>query len=131
MTKVLITGGRLRRTVFKKLEEWQSTDRACVLEIDLDSQQCRVCLEYVSPQAACPDDLPAILFKSASIRDNLLYTCTSTEVLIYELPQYSLKHYISIPCFNDLHHVYPTSRGTLLVVVTGLDMVVEIDIDGT
>lgn len=130
MTKVLITGGRLRRTVFKKLEEWQSTDRACVLEIDLESQQCRVCLEYVSPQAACPDDLPAILFKSASIQGKLLYTCTSTEVLIYELPQYSLKHYISIPCFNDLHHVYPTSRGTLLVVVTGLDMVVEIDLDG-
>jgi hypothetical protein len=98
MNKLLITGGQLRPTVFKKLEKWQSTDRACVLEIDPASQQRRVCAEYISPKAPRPDELPAKLFKSASIRGNLFYTCTSTEVLIYELPAYSLKHYISIPC---------------------------------
>jgi hypothetical protein len=130
MDKLLVTGGRLRRTIFKKLEEWQSADQACVLEIDPVSKKCRLCVEYVSPPEACPDELPAFVFKSASIRGNTLYTCTSTEVLIYELPEYGLKHYISVPCFNDLHHVNPTSRGTLLVVVTGLDMVVEIDTTG-
>jgi hypothetical protein len=33
--------------------------------------------------------------------------------------------YISLPCFNDLHHVTPTEDGNLLVVSTGLDLVVK------
>ncbi len=131
MNKIYISGGHLRRTVFKKLEEWQSVDQACVIEVDLNHDQARPCLQYVSPQEACADELPAILFKSASIQGNTLYTCTSTEVLVYEVPDFRLKHYISLPFFNDLHHVCPTSQGTLLVVVTGLDMVVEITTAGT
>jgi len=131
MKNILVSGGRLRSTLFKKLEEWQSCDQAALIEIDPAKKQGRTGIEYVSPPEACPDELPAILFKSAAIRGNVVYSCTSTEVLVYELPQYRLQHYISLPCFNDLHHVCPTSRGTLLVVVTGLDMVVEIDTAGT
>ena len=128
--KMYISGGRLRSTIFKKLEEWQSCDLASIIEIDAETNESTAQVQYVSPPEACPDELPAILFKSASIRGNNLYTCTSTEVLIYELPSFRLQHYISLPCFNDLHHVYPTSRGTLLVVVTGLDLVLEIEISG-
>ena len=130
MSKIYISGGRLRSTIFRKLEDWQSCDRASIIEIDLAKNESRSCVEYVSPPEACPDELPAILFKSATIREHALYACTSTEVLVYELPTFKLLHYISLPCFNDLHHVYPTSRGTLLVVVTGLDMVVEISTTG-
>jgi hypothetical protein len=74
--------------------------------------------------------LPAILFKSVFLSDDKLFTCTSTEVLVYQLPGFQLLHYISLPCFNDLHHVYPTREGTLLVAVTGLDMVVEVGTAG-
>ncbi|HUO14453.1 MAG TPA: hypothetical protein VMX38_05650 [Verrucomicrobiae bacterium] len=130
MSKIYLTGGRLRSTIFRKLEEWQSTDQACIIEIDPEKNQSRTCVEYTSPQEACADELPAILFKSASVRENKLYACTSTEVLIYELPNFQLLHYISLPCFNDLHHVCPSSRGTILVVVTGLDLVVEITTTG-
>jgi hypothetical protein len=35
-----------------------------------------------------------------------------------------------LPCFNALHHVRPTVRGTLLIVSTGLDMVVETTAEG-
>lgn len=128
--KILISGGRLRTTLFKKLEEWQSCDQACLVEIDLQTHEARKVVEHVSPPEACPDELPAILFKSGFVRGNLVHVCTSTEVLIYELPDYSLRHYISLPCFNDLHHVCPTSWGTLLVVSTGLDLVVEVTTDG-
>ena len=126
MNSFYVSGGRLRSTVFRKLEEWQSCDQAALIELDPGKNQSRPCVEYVSPPEVCPDALPAILFKSATLLGDTLYTCTSTEVLVYELPSFRLKHYISLPCFNDLHHVYPTQRGTLLVVVTGLDMVVEI-----
>jgi hypothetical protein len=37
--------------------------------------------------------------------------------------------YLSLPCFNDLHHVRPGQGDSVLVVSTGLDMVFEIDRD--
>ena len=126
-----VTGGRLRRTVFRKLEEWQSCEQALVVELDPKNNQSHKCVDYVSPPEVCADELPAFSFKSSTIRNNQFFTCTSTEVLVYELPTFQLKHYISLPCFNDLHHVYPSERGTILVAVTGLDMVVEITLDGT
>jgi len=126
MNRLYVSGGRLRSTIFRKLEEWQSSEQALLVELEPTKNQSRTCVEYVSPPEVCAEDLPAVLFKSASLQGNKLYTCTSTEVLVYELPSFRLLHYISLPCFNDLHHVCPTQQGTLLVAVTGLDMVVEI-----
>lgn len=131
MNKLFICGGRQRTTVIRKLEEWQSCECAVIVELNPDKGESRVCVEYVSPPDAVPEELPSFLFKSGTLKDNKLYTCTSTEVLIYELPTFRLENCISLPCFNDLHHVYPSRRGTLLVVVTGLDMVVEITTSGT
>lgn len=116
--------------MFRKLEEWQSSQKAVILELDLETKTSRPCVEYVSPAEACAAELPAILFKSASIHEGKFYACTSTEVLVYELPNFRLLHYVSLPCFNDLHHVIPTPQGTLLVVVTGLDMLVEVSTEG-
>jgi hypothetical protein len=130
LTKLYISGGQQRSSLFRKLEEWQSSERALLIELDPNNNQSRTCVEYVSPPEVCADELPAILFKSASLHENKLYACTSTEVMIYEIPSFQLLHYISLPCFNDLHHVCPTARGTLLVAVTGLDMVVEISTSG-
>jgi len=130
MNSFYVVGGRLRSTVFRKLEEWQSCEQALLIELDPATNKSRVCVEYTSPPGVCAPELPAILFKSATLQGNTLYACTSTEVMVYELPGFRLLHYISLPCFNDLHHVCPTDRGTLLVVVTGLDMVVEITATG-
>jgi hypothetical protein len=131
MNSLYVSGGRLRSTIFRKLEEWQSCEQALLIELDPEKNQSRVLVEYVSPPEVCPQEIPAVLFKSTTLQGNKLYTCTSTEVLVYEVPSFKLKHYISLPCFNDLHHVYPTQQGTILVVVTGLDMVVEIRESGS
>lgn len=131
MSRLYISGGKQRSTVFRKLEEWQSYEQALLIELDTEHNQARGCLEYVSPPEVCADELPSILFKSASLHGNILYACTSTEVLIYETPAFRRLHYISLPCFNDLHHVSPTTQGTLLVAVTGLDLVVEMTVEGT
>ena len=130
MSKLYLTGGELRRSVFRKLEEWQSSQKAVILELDLRTKESRPCVEYVSPPEVCAPELPAILFKSGAISAGKFYVCTSTEVMVYTLPEFRLLHYVSLPCFNDLHHVAPTAQGTLLVVVTGLDMVVEVSSDG-
>lgn len=130
MNSLYVVGGRLRGTVFRKLEEWQSCEQALVIELDPSKNESRPCVEYVSPPEVCSPDLPAILFKSATLDGNKLYTCTSTEILVYELPSFRLAHYISLPCFNDLHHVYLSRQGTIIAAVTGLDMVVEVTMDG-
>jgi hypothetical protein len=130
MNKVYVGGGQFRTSIFQKLEEWESCKRAMLVEIDPDKKRSRNCVEYESPKDATPDELPAIIFKSSTLRDNKLYACTSTEVMIYELPSFRLATYITLPFFNDLHHVYPTPQGTLLVMVTGLDIVAEVSLQG-
>jgi hypothetical protein len=130
MDKVFVGGGQFRSSVFQKLEEWESCKRALLVEIDPVSKHSRSCVEYDSPKEAAADELPAILFKSTTVVDHKLYACTSTEVMIYDLPSFRLTSYISLPFFNDVHHVYPTAQGTLLVMVTGLDMVAEVSLEG-
>jgi len=130
MSELYIVGGRLRRSVFQKLEEWQSCKEALIVQLDPRTGTSRTCVSHISPDAVCAEELPAILFKAATLREGKLYACTSTEIMIYEVPSFRQINYISLPCFNDLHHVCPSSRGTLLVVVTGLDMVVEITLEG-
>ena len=129
-TKIYISGGRQRSSLFRKLEEWQSSEQALLIELDPATSKSAARVAYVSPPEVCADELPAITFKSATLQQNKLYACTSTEVMIYEVPSFQRLHYISLPCFNDLHHVCPTDRGTLVVAVTGLDMVVEITLAG-
>ncbi|HTS06950.1 MAG TPA: hypothetical protein VMP68_15325 [Candidatus Eisenbacteria bacterium] len=127
---IYIVGGHVRQNLFRKLEEWQSCDRARIVQLGPEENRSHVCVEYSSSPELCSDNQPAILFKAASICDKTLYACTSTEVLVYKLPGFEQVRRISLPCFNDLHHVCPTSRGTLAVAVTGLDMVVEITSTG-
>ena len=131
MNKFYICGGEVRRSVFQTLEEWKSCKRAMLVEIDPVAKTGCSRIEYESPREAAADELPAILFKYASVHGNKLYTSTSTEVIIYDLPSFRVASYISLPMFNDLHHVYFSQRrGTLLVAITGLDIVAEVSLDG-
>lgn len=130
MNNFYVVGGRVRSTVFRRLEEWEACDQGAVIELDPAKNISRPCVEYVSPAEVCPPEMPATQFKSATLQGNKLYTCTSTEALVYELPSFALKHRVTLPCFNDLHHVSPSHTGTILVVSTGLDLVVEVTLAG-
>jgi len=127
---IYVVGGKLRHRVLRDLEEWQSCEQALIVQLDPERRTAHTMVEYVSPPSVCAGPDAAVLFKAASLRGNRLYACTSTEVLVYELPGFRRLHYVSLPCFNDVHHVAPSHRDTLLVAVTGLDMVVEVSLDG-
>ena len=83
-------------------------------------------LEYESPPEHCPEGAPSHVFKSATIQGDTAWLCTQTEVLICDLPSFAIRRVISLPCFNDLHHVAPAPDGRLFVAVTGLDAVAEL-----
>jgi hypothetical protein len=125
MKGLYILGGRQKETLLKAKDEWNLFERALILELDPESGASKVLVNYETPLDARPDEDPSILFKSGTLRGNRLYACTSTEVLVYELPRFKRVGYVSLPCFNDLHHVRPTDQHNLLVANTGLDMVVE------
>ena len=87
-------------------------------------------LEYQSPPEHCPDDRPSHLFKAATVEGSTIWLCTQTEVLECGFPGFEIRRVISLPCFNDLHHVTPGPNGNLFVAVTGLDAVAEITREG-
>jgi hypothetical protein len=120
--------GGEQRPMFRQREEWRRFRAALVVAIGEDGQPRRV-LEYVSPPAHCPAE-PSVVFKAATLDGKTAYLCTQTEVLICDLPGFAVRRVLSLPCFNDLHHVTPGPDGTLFVAVTGLDAVAEITPEG-
>ena len=125
MGGLYVLGARQRRLLLKPEEEWNLYESALILRLDPESGEVQTCVEYKSPPEARAHDRSSNMFKSGTLVGNILYTCTSTEVLIFELPEFKRIGYVSLPSFNDLHHVTPTSDGNLLVASTGLDMVIK------
>jgi len=125
MGGLYLLGARQRRLLLKPEEEWNLYESALILRLDPESGEVGTCVEYKSPPEARAHDRSSKMFKSGTLVGNILYTCTSTEVLIFELPEFKRIGYVSLPSFNDLHHVTPTSDGNLLVASTGLDMVIK------
>ncbi|HID22656.1 MAG TPA: hypothetical protein EYP14_09680, partial [Planctomycetaceae bacterium] len=130
MQPVYVVGGAQKENAVQK-EEWHSHAKGIVAWIDPDRDEYELRLEYVSPPDLIPDEDPNILFKAATFCGTRCYLCTSTEILEYSYPDLRFLRRISHPCFNDVHHVHVAPDGHLYVANTGLDMVVELDGDGT
>jgi len=122
-----IVGGE-QRGVPHFAREWRLYQRALVVKAE--GGRLERVLEYQSPAEHCPNDSPSIVFKAASIKENHAYLCTQTEVLICDFPSFTIQKVISLPCFNDVHHVAVAPDGRLFVAVTGLDAVAELTPDG-
>jgi hypothetical protein len=129
MKKLIIAGGMQKKNALRK-EEWHQYEKGLILLFDFETNSISKCMEYISPADACPAEDPSIIFTAGSINNNRLYICTKTEILIYRVDDFKLKGYISLPCFNDVHHVIPTSNSSLIIANTGLDMVVVVNEEG-
>ena len=132
MGALYVTGGEQRnaRTMTEGTQFWYKYHKGVILEVDTLTGTVAKRAEYVSPPSVCAEEDPAILFKCGTLEGDKLYVCTPTEVLIYDLPTFTNSGYVSLPCFNDVHHVRPSRDGHLLVANSGLDMVLEISITG-
>lgn len=122
-----VVGGQQRspRSILDQGQTWYDYQKGVILRVDLQTDEVITCFEYVSPPEACAPGEP-VLFKSGTLQDDKLYLCTQTEVMVFKLPEFTQLAYISLPMFNDVHHVRPTATGNLLVAISGLDMVVEL-----
>jgi len=129
MKYVYILGGLQRRNALGR-NEWHSYKEARLIKVNLQSGELLQTVTYRSPPHLCADKDPSIVFKAGSILHDRLFAVTETEVLIYSVPDLEKIGHISLPCFNDLHHVCPSPDGSLMVAVTGLDMVIKISESG-
>jgi hypothetical protein len=128
MRSLYVTGGQQRagRPLTAGATDWYEYQKGLILEVIPETGEVYRRVEYVSPPEACAAAHPQILSKFGTLVDDLLYVCTQTEVLVYTLPEFRQAGFLSLPCFNDLHHVRPTPAGTLLIANSGLDMVLEL-----
>jgi hypothetical protein len=116
--------------MFKNEDEFRLYEAALILRLDTVAERTKLEVEYKSPPEARANEKSSHVFKSATLVGNKFYTCTSTELLIFEVPGFTRIGYVSLPCFNDLHHISPMPDGNLLVANTGLDMVVKVTPEG-
>jgi hypothetical protein len=128
--RLYILGGHQKKRWFRPPDDADRFDLALILRLDADGETSERLVEYRTPIQAKAHSGSSSLFTSGTLCGNKLYACTYTEVFVFELPHFRRVTYISLPLFNSLHHVAPTHRGTLLVANTGLDMVVEISLEG-
>ena len=130
MASLYVTGARQKNLLIKKEAEQNLYEKAVILRVDTDTGDARVCVEHESPPYACAGEHSSNVFKSGTLVDDILYSCTSTEVILYRVPSFEPMVSLSLPCFNDLHHVSPSADGNLLVVNTGLDQVLKLNREG-
>jgi hypothetical protein len=127
---VYVTGGR-QRPAAAAGDEWHAYAEAVVLKVKLSSHDVETVFTYKSPSEACPSHMPSFVFKSGSLLGNDLVLCTQTEVFTLDPSTTKISGYVSLPCFNDVHHVLALGKAHYLIANTGLDMILEVLADGT
>lgn len=131
MSLLYVVGGRQKPSASEQEGEWRHYGQGLILAVDQETGVLDPMVEYTSSPDVCPPDDPSILFKTGTLVGHQLYAPTQTEVLVFDVRTFEQTGYVSLPRFNDVHHVRPHTSETLLVANTGLDMVVEVGLDGT
>lgn len=136
LDSLYVLGGQQRspRSLLDHDRQWYNYQQGIILQVNTetgasDASTIEPLVEYVSPPEVCAPGDP-MLFKAGTVQDKKLYVCTQTEIVIYSLPDFTQIHHLSLPFFNDVHHVRPTPEGNLLVVISGLDLIVEMTMSG-
>src|SRR5215216_5082831 len=119
-----VVGGRQRagRPLRAGNSDWYGYDEAVILRIQPSTGIWKECVSYIAPPDVRSPVNTAVTFQAGTIKDDVLYICTQTEVLLYRLPTFEQIGYLSLPFFNDLHHIHPTPEGTFLIANAGLEM---------
>lgn len=128
--KLIAVGGKNRDAAHAR-EEWARHECGIIAEVDLTTGELRKVAEYHGRPEHMPDEAEAsVIFKAATLQDDRLIACTTTAIVEFDVNTWAVTREMSHPWFNDVHHVLPSSKGTLLVANTGLDMVMELTWEG-
>jgi hypothetical protein len=128
-----VVGGQQRepRSIRAGQQAWHGYEKGVVVHADPSTGATTRAFEYASPPEVRAGDETAISFQAGALSGDLMYLCTETELLVHRVPNFERLDYVSLPCFNDVHHVRPgPARDKLAVANAGLEMVLEVTLDG-
>lgn len=127
--KLLVVGGVNSRNP-KSDSAWAAYSGGKVLSLDLETGEYHSVFSDDSVPECVGQAEVGTVFKAAHLDADYIYLCTTTEVIKVSRSDWQEASRVSNPKFNDVHHVRPSDDGTLLVVSTGLDCLMQIDRDG-
>jgi hypothetical protein len=126
--KFLLSGG-ITRTFGNFLGDGHGSKFGELAILDWDNKNIESLIRYESSKAVSAEVLPSVYFTSATLIDDRLYLCSTTQVFVYAYPSLELKLEINHPWFNDVHHVTCINE-VIYVASTGIDAVLGFDFDG-
>lgn len=113
---------------FEKKEEGFRFDGAVIQIIDWPQKKIIKEIVYTPPSEHLENGL-SVQFKGAAIFENQYFVVTNTELIIYNMSNWTIEKVISHPSFNDLHGVLPL-RDKIYICNTGLELIQELDYSG-
>ena len=126
--RFIVTGARRNKNSFS-MENLSECYEAGIYEIDFGGKS--ITREYLEaePNYEIYDKSYSLSFRSGSLINNILYTCTHSEIITFDLLEFKVIDRFSHPLFNDVHHV--NSMGDKIFFAnSGIDHVGEVEPDG-
>lgn len=120
--KIILTGGQESTA---NSEPKYSKAKIIHCEVSCEGQLSIIKSVDYTPPPKLQSNNTNIIFKSGSINNGVLSVVSETEVHKYSLPDFTLTSHYSLPCFNDLHHIFQHNNKDY-IVNTGLDTLVEV-----
>lgn len=121
--KFLITGAK--KIEVSSEDNVADTTEAGIHEVDFSKKI--ILRSYIE---AVPDyriHMPcySLSFRSSTLVDNILYTCTHSEIIEFDVNKFTVRKRLSHRLFNDLHHV-TLINGKIFFASTGIDHIGEL-----
>lgn len=125
MKGFFVSGGINSPSASQK-DAWAAYCGGKVVKLNLDGSGEVVWVDKKIPDYIDKDKKIGTVFKAGSIKGFEYIVCSTTEVFKFDCRNMNLLASVSHPLFNDVHHALEVEDGTLLVVSTGLDAVINI-----
>jgi len=128
----LVTGG-LERSKNPDFLEGRGYDTGKIIRLDIENQKTEDLVVFneqskLFDKANYPDEYPNILMTAGAVKGDAIWISSESEIFEYSYPQFELRRRVSLPCFQNIHHVN-VLENNIAVVSTGLDMIVLLDME--
>ena len=121
----IITGGKRNRNAYD-MDCLADCYEAGIYDVDFGRKRIRRSYFETRPDYDLYSKSYSLAFRSGTIFHGDLYTCTHSEIVIFDLQRFAVKDRLTHRLFNDIHHVLPVDGKTRMWIAdTGLDRVGE------
>ena len=126
--RFIVTGARRNNRPFS-MKDLSECYQAGIYEIDFAGKS--ITRQYLEkePNREIYTKSYSLSFRSGSLKDDTLYTCTHSEIINFDLMTFKVIDRFSHPLFNDVHHVNKIGD-RLYFADTGIDHMGVIEPDG-